>query len=123
MRRQLLCAILFIAMTHCEAKSQWVEGTVPYNDYAFLSLALMGNNLIAVCGGEVFRSTDLGNTWVDANNGIEFTSNAEFLMPFGPGVFVGTGFNAAILYSSDTGQSWQVRHKGYIGEGCTALVR
>jgi len=116
-------SLFFAVLTLVPERSsgQWVKGTTPYNDYAFLSLAVMGNNLIAVCGGEVFRSTDLGTTWLDANNGIEFTSDAEFLFPYGRGVFVGTIYNAAILYSDDSGQNWQVRNKGFVSEGCTAL--
>jgi len=121
MKTILLLIVLFFASF--PAQAQWIDGTVPYNDYAFLSLATMGNNLIAVCGGEVFRSTDLGNTWLDANNGIEYTSDVEMLFTYGSGIFVGTAFNAAILYSNDTGQTWQARHNGFISEGGGPFVQ
>jgi photosystem II stability/assembly factor-like uncharacterized protein len=117
---RILVAFFLFLLIPGTIRSQWVKDTSPY--YGYQSLAVMGNNLIAVCGGEVFRSTDLGHTWLDANNGIEYTSDAEFLFPYGSGLFVGTIYNAAILYSSDTGQSWQVRNKGYIGEGAGPFV-
>jgi hypothetical protein len=104
-------------------RAQWVEDTTPYNDYHFLSLAVMGNNLIAVCGGEVFRSTDLGNTWLDANNGIEYTSDATELFPFGQNLFVLTIYNIGLAISADTAQSWAPRNdRGYLGANMSAIV-
>jgi photosystem II stability/assembly factor-like uncharacterized protein len=104
-------------------RAQWVEGTTPYQDYTFLSLAVMGNNLIAACGGEVFRSTDLGNTWLDANNGIEYTSDVFELYPFGSDLFVLTIYNIGLAISEDTAQTWQPRNdRGYLGENMSAIV-
>ncbi len=104
------------------AIAQWVKSTTPYNDYTFGSLAIMGNTLIADCGGELFRSTDLGNTWLDANDGIEYTSDATTLFPFGPDLFALTGFNIGVAFSDDTAQSWVPRNNHGFVTGGPAMV-
>ncbi len=115
----ILFAAFFLVPTRADA--QWVKDTSPY--YGFQSLAVMGNNLIAVCGGEVFRSTDLGNTWLDANNGIEYTSDASELYPFGPDLFVLTDYNIGLAISQDTAQTWVPRNdRGYLGANMSAIV-
>jgi hypothetical protein len=115
----ILLVVFYLVPTRTSA--QWVKDTSPY--YGYQSLAVMGNNLIAVCGGEVFRSTDLGHTWLDANNGIEYTSDASELYPFGPDLFVLTGFNIGLAISEDTAQSWQPRNDyEYLTENMSAIV-
>lgn len=112
--------ILFLFSVPFKACAQWVQLNSPY--YGCFSLAVMGNNLIANCGGELFRSTDLGVTWLDANNGVEYTSDVTFLYPFGPDVFVLTAFNVGVAISEDTGKSWQERNQPYLNENMVTMI-
>jgi photosystem II stability/assembly factor-like uncharacterized protein len=77
----------------------------PFSDIAS-SLSAVGNTIYLGSNGKVFKSTDLGTTWIDVSTGLG-NGVIEALLYDGSTVFAGTPSDAAGIYrSTNGGQSW-----------------
>lgn len=98
----------------------WTEALgngLPYT--SSVSLAVSGNYLYAAIPGYsnadagVFVSTDNGNNWAAANNGLP--ANAALIKSIivqGNNVFAGSSYNQGVFVTSDNGQSWTAVNNG-----------
>ena len=96
--------ILFI-VNYFYLNAQWSKVNVGLTDLHIQSLASDGTNIFAgTSSGEVFLSTDNGNSWALANTGILTLNPILALTISGDNIFAGT-FNGVFL-SNDNGGSW-----------------
>lgn len=93
----------------------WSAVTTNGLTYPFISyLAVIGADLFAgTAGGGVFRSTDGGENWITAINGLSST-NITSLVAAGNNLYASAGTNPTIqiFYSSDNGSNWSVTDSG-----------
>ena len=77
----------------------------PFSDGAF-SFSSNGSTIYLGSASKVFKSTDLGATWIDMSNGLG-NGGIEALLYDGSTVFAGTPADAAGIYRSiNGGESW-----------------
>lgn len=98
----------------------WTETNgngLPFTSSA--SLAVSGNYLFAAIAGfsnvdaGVFVSTDNGNNWAAANNGLPVTAAMiKNIIVQGNNVFAGSTYNQGVFVSSDNGQNWTAVNTG-----------
>ena len=78
----------------------------PFSDGAF-SFSSNGSTIYLGSSSKVFKSTDLGTTWIDMSNGLG-KGGIEALLYDGSTVFAGTPADAAGIYrSTNGGQNWE----------------
>jgi hypothetical protein len=76
------------------------------------SLAVEGNMLFAGTDtGRIFKSTNIGDSWVIANNGIPNTADITSLAVNGQNIFAGTKSHGLYL-SKDGGNTWILKNDG-----------
>ena len=92
--------------------------------YPFISyLAVVGMDLFAgTTGGGVFRSTDNGENWTKADNGI-ISTNISGLVSAGTYLYASAGTfpTIQIFYSSDNGSNWNLTSNGLPSPNVTIL--
>ncbi len=108
-----LLVIGLIALTHCDTRSQWVRLSGPQSG---VSLVSMDSNLFVCTGGGVYRTTDLGSTWLDASGGLSSGCNLGNVMVFGTHLFIITS-QCKLWGSVDSGRSWQQQANGIAPSG------
>jgi len=75
------------------------------------SLSSAGNNIFAGTAlGGVFHSTDQGNSWTSASDGL-WASTVPSLVSVGPNTFAGTS-GGGIFLTSDSGSTWNATNQG-----------
>ncbi len=78
----------------------------PFSDGAF-SFSSNGSTIYLGSASKVFRSTDLGTTWIDMSNGLG-NGGIEALLYDGSTLFAGTPADAVGIYrSTNGGQNWE----------------
>jgi hypothetical protein len=76
------------------------------------SLAVEGNTLFAgTDSGRIYKSTNLGDNWVSASNGIPGMANVISLAISGQNIIAGT-LNHGIYFSKDNGDTWASKNDG-----------
>ncbi len=76
------------------------------------SLAVEGNTLFAGTDtGRIYKSTNLGDSWVIANNGIPNTADVRSLAISGQNIFAGTSGHG-LYVSKDGGNTWATKNDG-----------
>jgi photosystem II stability/assembly factor-like uncharacterized protein len=77
----------------------------PFSDGAF-SFSAVGSTIYLGSNSKVFKSTDLGGTWIDMSTGLG-KGGIQALLYDGTNLFAGTPADAAGIYrSTNGGQSW-----------------
>ena len=104
-RTALLIALLFLSSK--ETNSQWVRMDAPYG-WEFNNFAVINSTILGGSPSQgVYRSTDNGLHWVEANSGLwanSITSLGVFKQNFLAGAWDGT--NNLLFLSSDNGSTW-----------------
>jgi photosystem II stability/assembly factor-like uncharacterized protein len=78
----------------------------PFSDGAF-SFSSNGSTIYLGSASKVFKSTDLGTTWIDMSNGLG-NGGIEALLYDGSTLFAGTPADAVGIYrSTNGGQNWE----------------
>jgi photosystem II stability/assembly factor-like uncharacterized protein len=78
----------------------------PFSDGAF-SFSSNGSTIYLGSASKVFKSTDLGTTWIDVSNGLG-NGGIEALLYDGSTLFAGTPADAMGIYrSTNGGQNWE----------------
>ncbi|MEI6091659.1 MAG: T9SS type A sorting domain-containing protein [bacterium] len=94
-----------------ECNNGLIKSTTTTTYHDFNSLAIVDNYLFALTESGIFRSSDVGNTWFEKNNGI--SGNPFFI-----------GYNQSIIYiitpqgiftSDDLGETWVLKNQGITG--------
>ena len=76
------------------------------------SLAVEGNTLFAGTDtGRIYKSTNLGDNWVSASNGIPNTADVTSIAISGQNIFAGTK-NHGLYLSKDNGNTWAAKNDG-----------
>jgi photosystem II stability/assembly factor-like uncharacterized protein len=70
------------------------------------SFAVSANDLLAVCGGYIYATSDNGDTWRDLDDAQTAQGFCTAVGYFDSTVFLGTGYNG-MFKSTDQGASWQ----------------
>lgn len=85
----------------------WEQRESPYDGSLFGVLGTQGVNEVLVFGlrGNIFRSTDLGNTWKTVTNEAGATLNSGTVTPDGRVLLVGNG--GAVMLSTDKGETFR----------------
>ena len=80
---------------------------------AVMSIAVMGSNLFAATVSGVFYSTDFGNNWSPANNGLSSLNVTEVVVS-GTNLFaaVNNSSNMEVYFSSNSGSNWTLANNG-----------
>ena len=108
--------LLFGLTSQCQA--QWVKTNVPPIGQA-RPLAVFGANLFIATGFGVFRSSDCGASWIEANAGLASPPVSSLVHIYDFAVSGTNIFAAAIptgvFLSTDNGQSWKPVNSG-LGE-------
>jgi photosystem II stability/assembly factor-like uncharacterized protein len=98
--------LLFLSF---QTNAQW-ESNGPYGG-AILSVKAKGSDLFAgTYNNGVFRSSDNGQHWTAANNGIKRKA-ARALAANSAGIFAGTDYDG-VFFSTDNGNTWIPRNTG-----------
>jgi photosystem II stability/assembly factor-like uncharacterized protein len=99
----LLFLLLFASFPLANAQAQWQQTSGPYGAYV---TSLIVNDSTMYAGTEVgiFRSTDLGGTWIAASNGLG-TATVKALTAAGSTLFAGTSGDG-IYRSLDSAGHW-----------------
>lgn len=114
---QVLAIVLLIYKTPLNA--QWIKTNGPYGGRV-LSFTESGSYILAgTDAGGVYRSSDNGVTWIEANTGL--TNKIVWsLTTSGPYVFAGTSIG--VFRSSDNGASWTMTSTGLPNDWVRALT-
>jgi photosystem II stability/assembly factor-like uncharacterized protein len=118
--RMINRAVMFIAAMlvlsaggTATAQSGWTELTSPTgNDLRAVCLRNANTGWIAGAGGDIFKTTDGGDSWSPQSSGVgEILLDISFA-DANAGVCVGTG--GTLLYTTNGGSNWIVAQTGYI---------
>lgn len=121
---RLFTALLLLSLFYAAniSQAQWVHTTSPNNVYIW-GLKPAGDNLFAATWGSgIYRSTDGGLNWVQANNGITFPYLTS-IVAGGNKIFTagGTGASGGGIYmSTDNGDTWSISLPG-VAVYCMAI--
>jgi photosystem II stability/assembly factor-like uncharacterized protein len=107
MRKELTKSVLvagcLLGVMAGEGWGQW-EKTNGLNGVYARHLLVNGNVLFAATDGGVFRSTDNGDSWTAANNGLTYLRVSCFAADHSGNIFAGT--SSGLFHSTDNGDSW-----------------
>lgn len=87
--------------------SQWQSTNWPVQNLGIQAIATNSQNHIFVCTATdgIYRSTDLGNTWIKLNNGLAFNNIASISIDKSDRIFIGT-HGDGVYFSNNNGNSW-----------------
>jgi photosystem II stability/assembly factor-like uncharacterized protein len=105
-----LIAIIFFFVLSIRLSAQWTQLTDINGGYYVYALAINGNNLFASTYKGVFRSTDNGSSWINANNGA--TSIILTTLVANKGKLFGVSHDSGIYSWSDNNNSWSLLSPG-----------
>ena len=106
MRLRLTLLLTAFVFSRAIAQDFWVQTNGPAGG-AVTSLAIdsTGAVLAGTLSGGVFRSSDLGETWEQINNGLADTNVRTIAVSPGGSFFAGLD-HSGVFRSSDSGQTW-----------------
>jgi photosystem II stability/assembly factor-like uncharacterized protein len=103
-----------------ESSSTNINGNLPSK--VWFSIAVEGNTLFAGTDtGRIYKSTNLGDNWVSASNGIPGMAKVISLAINGQNIFAGT-LSHGLYVSKDGGNTWATKNDGLVFPvGITAI--
>jgi len=135
--KQLLVFLAFFVIhtlaVVSSANAQWVlPANEPNNSY-INALAIIGTNLFTGSSSGVFRSTDSGESWTSASNGLAYTviglpdTDVEALAVIGPNSsspILFAGGDGGVFRSTDSGTNWTAVNNGLTNKivDCFAVI-
>ena len=69
------------------------------------------DDIFVATNNGIFRSTDAGGLWTEANNGLTTTFATCFAFNLSGDIFAGTG-NGGVFMSADSADSWSAVNNG-----------
>jgi hypothetical protein len=121
MRKVIVSLLLLVACTTAtELRGQWVATSFSQPSQGpFLSV---GRYLFSAGYGRLWRTTDLGTTWLEWDNGIPGDVDVEDIIQYHSDLILSTDF-ARVYRSSDTGVTWyQCPNIGLLDQGLGRMV-
>ncbi|MEJ2635774.1 MAG: T9SS type A sorting domain-containing protein [Calditrichia bacterium] len=101
----VIYSILFIAAWIQEGSSQNWQRVTEIDSMDVVSLIVHDGDLYAATPGQIFKSTDMGDTWQATPEQPNSTADFTKLFSHGKDIYLGTS-GAGVYRSSDGGQTW-----------------
>ena len=92
--------------------ANWIHTSLNDKDVRALGIDPDGNLYAGTWGLGIYKSTDGGATWTEANNGLEYKAVSALVVDSNSDIYVGT-FGGGIYRSVDDGESWSQLDVGY----------
>ena len=116
----LITFAVFFEMS-ANSSAQWIP-TNGANHKQILSLAANGTNIFVGVDGGIFRSTDEGLTWMNADSGLTGNTLVSALALNGVNLFAASYYNGGVFISTDSGTNWRVINTGLTNLRAHALA-
>lgn len=105
--------------------NDWIQTNGPAGE-RIKALAINNDNTIFagswVTSGQIFRSRDNGDTWVQVTNWVPPNSVWTLIVNQTQHIFAGTNGGAGIYRSTDNGESWQPANNGLTNQSVNDLT-
>ena len=92
--------------------ANWVHTSLDDKDVRALGIDPNGNLYAGTWGLGVYKSTDGGATWTEANSGLDSKAVSALVVDSNSDIYVGT-FGGGVYRSVDDGESWSQLDVGY----------
>jgi photosystem II stability/assembly factor-like uncharacterized protein len=99
-----VAVLISIILLNSNIKSQWVDTGCPFGGYVYAIAVAEPIIFIGTDQAGVYRSTDSGVSWSQANSGLTITSVSSLAFS-GSSLFAGTTYGG-IFRSTDNGSNW-----------------
>lgn len=120
MKRLFATFLLFITISFANLEAQWIQTNGPLGGVIWC-FAVHDSILFAGTDGGIFRSTNFGASWSEANNGLPVNSEIGTIAV--KGSYLIAGGITGVFTSTDNGESWSSVNQGLPFSTNTLVVK